>query len=410
MQTKPAAPVTASKDLSVGALIPRTAVWSGSSDFWMLGGMSILFCAIMHLVNLLKDDVHVFQMRFLQVGTLLSLLSIVCNHPHFMISYRFGYGRGTRFILQNWFSLIAIPTLMIVGYSVAFLNYHTDISGFANSISINRFFEFLGMTFTVGSSGKLGEEILGLSIWVMYLSVGWHYSKQTYGCMMVYAFYNGYRLSPWQKSMFKWGTMALAVFQFVWMARSVEQYSAAGGSPDSRFQGIHLSTLGLPQWMASASLTVMACFAILAIGIILSIYKNSKKWPPIQFVTTWLALYIWWVPLTQLPEYYILMVPFFHSLQYLPFALRLESAKIKKNRWFYLQSSIRLLILVAVGFGIFDLIPSLLDSSLQTESHQTAWFFSTSFIIFINIHHFFIDSVVWKFNDAEVRNGLLFKT
>ncbi|MBX9767295.1 MAG: hypothetical protein K2X47_08505 [Bdellovibrionales bacterium] len=390
--------------------ILRSSIWSGSLDFWMLGGLSILACAVLHFVNVLRDDVPVFQMRFLQIGTLFSVLSLICNHPHFMISYRFGYGRGGKFILQNWFALIFVPVLLFAAYAVAYQHYHTDISELSVLANLKSAFEFAGVYLTVGSSGKLGEEILGLSIWMMYLTVGWHYSKQAYGCMMVYALYGGYGLLPWQKRVFKWGTMALALFQFVWMARTVERYSAAGGPADSRFQGVHLATLGLPQWMSVASILLMISFALFGIGIILKIRISLKTWPPIQFLVSWIALYVWWIPLTHLPEYYILMVPFFHSLQYLPFAFRLENEKIKKDRWFHLQSSLRVFALIVAGFALFDLIPSLLDRSLQTENNQTAWFFTTSFVVFINIHHFFIDSVVWKFNNPEIRASLLYET
>ena len=102
------------------------------------------------------------------------------------------------------------------------------------------------------------------------------------------------------------------------------------------------------------------------------------------------------------------MVPFFHSLQYLPFAFRLENQKVEKNRWYNLQISTRILTLLFAGILAFELIPSVLDKKLETDIYQSAWFFSTAFAVFINIHHFFIDSVVWRLKDEEVKKGLLY--
>jgi hypothetical protein len=35
------------------------------------------------------------------------------------------------------------------------------------------------------------------------------------------------------------------------------------------------------------------------------------------------------------------------------------------------------------------------------------FFFFTAAMLFINIHHYFIDNVIWRFKDPEVRNYLL---
>jgi hypothetical protein len=64
-------------------------------------------------------------------------------------------------------------------------------------------------------------------------------------------------------------------------------------------------------------------------------------------------------------------------------------------------------MLLLVGFSAFELVPSLLDRAFQTEWYLKTWFFMIAFAVFINVHHFFIDSVVWKFNQDEVRNSLL---
>ena len=72
-----------------------------------------------------------------------------------------------------------------------------------------------------------------------------------------------------------------------------------------------------------------------------------------------------------------------------------------------LAATIRIAILILVGYLAFELIPTSLDKGLDTEWNLKTSFFLVSFAVFINIHHFFIDSVVWKFDQPEVRRNLL---
>ncbi len=387
----------------------RTSILSPLSDFWTLGGLSILLCLILHVASFFKDDLPLLQMRFMQVTAVFSVLSIICNHPHFMISYRFGYGRGIHFIFKNWFSLIVVPVGLIALYAFAYFKFDTNISQSTFILKMNSMLEYAGLSFRFGKSEKLGEEIMSLSIWFMYLTVGWHYCKQVYGCMMVYAFYDGYKLKAWHRSLFKWSLISVAIYQSAYMSRSLEKYSSGGVIQDQSFQGFTIAAIGVPDWIYEWSIFIMAALAISGIAILILNYIESKQLPSWNFLVPWVAFYIWWVPMSNLPEYYILMIPFFHSLQYLPFALRVENEKIKKDRWYNTQVSLRIMLLLAVSLLSFEFIPAILDKNLETNVYQSTWFFTSVFAIFLNIHHFFIDSVAWRLKDKEIGDSLLYK-
>ncbi len=64
-------------------------------------------------------------------------------------------------------------------------------------------------------------------------------------------------------------------------------------------------------------------------------------------------------------------------------------------------------LLLVVGFLAFELGPNILDNGPETPWELKAWFFLFAFVVFLNVHHFFIDSVVWKFKQSEVRDNLL---
>lgn len=360
----------------------RIFLIGANQDFWFLGGASILVWFAMFFGQMFRGDVVSIEQHFVQVIAAFGLLSLVCNYPHFIISYRFGYGRGWKFIAQHWLSLIVVPGLMIGFYVCAYLNFDYD----------------LGEEYS-----NLGSEILKGSIWAMYLTVGWHYSKQVFGCMMVYAKFDNYKLSRNQRRIIKVNVYSLATTNFLFFLASV--YSA----PDSNFFGLHLTSIDFPEVVRSAAevFTILTGLAVVYF-IFLKNYRESKVLPSLNLVVPWFAFYVWWLPFAKQPEYYFYAVPFFHSLQYLPFAYRLQTGGNSKNK-FHLKRAghgLQIAILLLVSSFAFEFIPLYLDKNLETSQHQVEWFFFISFAVFINIHHFFIDSVTWKFNQSEVQTGL----
>lgn len=349
----------------------------------------------MFAASFFKEDSPMVQQRFFQVAATFSILSLVCNHPHFMVSYRFGYGRGSKFLFQHWISLIFVPLTLLLIYTVGYFFFDTNIEKASLLNWINPIFETLGIGFRLGQNAKLGYEILSLSILIMYFTAGWHYSKQVYGCMMTYSKFNNYPLLKWQKKILKWSVFSVAFYQLVYMFHLIDT-SSSSGYQDSRFAGIQLTTMDLPESLIYVAGTLVGVLFVLSLSIFIFNFRKYKTLPALNVLVPWIAFYIWWIPFVSLPEFYFMMVPFFHSLQYLPFAYRMENSKIKKDQWYYLQVTARLSLLLAIGVACFEWIPVYLDLNLKTEAHQTAWFFMTAFAVFINIHHFFIDSVVWK--------------
>jgi hypothetical protein len=353
-------------------------------DFWFLGGASIVLWAVMMIGQLFRDRSGAVDQHFFQVSATFGILSLFCNYPHFLVSYRFGYGRGRQFIQNNWFSLIFVPLGLIGIFSLSFLSFGIETRYFQN----------------------LGKSILSASVWLMYLTVGWHYAKQVFGCMMVYAHYHHYPILASQRTILKASTLSVAFFEFVYYCNyTVEQSSST--------QTLHFYSVPIPAWHLP-SFVVWIAGAGVALFSVLSIYKvfyfnlrHHQQLPPINFIIPWIAFYIWWVPLIRQSEFFFLAVPFFHSLQYLPFAYRIELKKVKQNNWFYFNVSARILALFLIGFLAFEGIPFSLDYLMNTDQHQLSWFFAAAFAIFFNIHHFFIDSVAWKFDHPEVRDGVL---
>lgn len=69
--------------------------------------------------------------------------------------------------------------------------------------------------------------------------------------------------------------------------------------------------------------------------------------------------------------------------------------------------SFKMIMLIAAGILVFETIPHFIDVKVDSLGHFNTWFFMISFAVFINIHHFFIDSVIWKFNHKDIRDKIL---
>ena len=375
-------------------------------DFWLLGGASIVIWGLMTVGEPYRQNTASFNIHYQQLGATFAIMSLLCNHPHFIISYRFGYGRGIRLILEHWFCSIAVPLGLLTLYTVAFLNYHRQIGEERSLGWFNRPFELLHLGFRFGQMGDWGTELLSLSIWTMMLTVGWHYSKQVFGCMMIYARYDNYELSRRQRFAIKSSVIALSIVNLLNFSAGVSSLSLL--APWNMY-GITLTPLGFPTMcLILSGATAAASFAAVLYFVIYANYRSRRKLPSPNFLIPWIALHVWWIPLAAHPEFNAIAVPFFHSLQYLPFAYRVERGSERGDSWRYPKLTFEILALLVIGFLAFEFVPSVLNHSLDNSICANSYFFTIAFAVFINVHHFFIDSVSWKLTSSSVREGLLY--
>jgi len=384
------------------------ALTSRTSDFWLLGGASILLWGVLGIGQSLRGSSEAIENHFTQLAGLFSIFSIFCNYPHFMISYRFGYGQGAKFIFRHWFSLVALPLGLIALYALAYFKFDSEISEASWVLTSNHLFDKVGIGFRFGTLSNLGTETLSLSVLLMNLTVGWHYSKQVFGCMMVYSKYDLYPISKIQRHIIKASLFSVAFFNFFYLAIYAPEYNS-NSLARGYFFNIPMISLGLPKFLIPLSAVMSAVFAVATIYFVF--YKNYRthgRPTSLNLLIPWMAFHIWWIPLFRQNEYYFLAVPFFHSLQYLPFAYRRVIGNVKQNtKRNDVTRALKLGSLLLIGFSAFEWIPSQLDKTLDTSWYLKTWFFMIAFAVFINVHHFFIDSVVWKLDQKEVRNTLL---
>lgn len=383
---------------------PQSLTSNQVKDFWFLGGLSILIWLLFIIFDPMKANSELISTRFVQVGTLFSWLSFICNYPHFLISYRFAYTRGVKFILQSWIPLIAVPLALIFLYLMSYIYFNESITNNSAVIYLNSLLQKTGLAFQIGEQANLGTELLAFSVRIMYITVGWHYAKQIFGCMMVYGNYSAYNFSLRQRQLIKISLFSIAFFNFFFVSIPAADATTSTGY----FFNIPLNAIGFSVlFVTFFKYTVFITSALVFYFVFYKNYQKTKKLPPLNVLVGYVAFHIWWFPPIRQNEFYFLTIPFFHSLQYLPFAYRLEVARGEKSNKENFFISLKMIILIVAGILAFETIPHFLDTELNSISHFNTWFFMITFAVFINIHHFFIDSVIWKFNHKDIRDKIL---
>lgn len=383
---------------------PNSLTSNQVKDFWFLGGLSILIWFLFIIFDPMKANSELVSTRFVQVGTLFSWLSFICNYPHFLISYRFAYTRGFKFILQSWVPLIAVPFTLIFFYIISYIYFNESIVNHSAIVYINSLLLKTGLVFQIGEQASLGLEILAFSVRIMYITVGWHYAKQIFGCMMVYGNYSSYSFSARQRQLIKISLFSIAFFNFFFVSIPAPDATTTTGY----FFNIPLNAIGFSAlFITFFKYAVLMTSALVVYFVFYKNYQKTKKLPPLNVLVGYVAFHIWWFPPIRQNEFYFLTIPFFHSLQYLPFAYRLEVARGEKSNKENFFISLKMIALVVAGILAFETIPHYLDTEFNSINHFNTWFFMITFAVFINVHHFFIDSVIWKFNHKDIRDKIL---
>jgi hypothetical protein len=379
------------------AIAPR-ALTTRFLDFWLLGGASILVWLVMIGVQGFRTSWAIDQ-HFKNLTYTAASLSLLINYPHFLISYKLAYRRGPSFVRSHAWQLIVVPIVLLATFGVAFLAYDRPVGTLPLVPALTRAAGSWAGVGQVFSGPRLGDLLFTVVFNFMMLTVGWHYTKQVFVCMMVYSHFDGYQLTQSQRDLTKRALLTIWVMNFVHMN--------IGGSQNV-FSQFKYYSFDLPD--AAGPLSELLVFGGLALVVYKVFYANYRErgaLPGVNMLVPFVALYVWWMPQTRQYEFYFLLTPVFHSLQYLAFVYKMEDTRLKGVRHRELRATSLVIGLVLAGWLAFEFVPNTLDNAVGTFTAWRMFFFFTAAMLFINIHHYFIDNVLWLFRDPEVRAYLL---
>ncbi len=386
------------RPLALQRALPRVSLMgSRTLDFMFMGGLAILLWFPLYF---LQDTFSSVKSVGLFLPMIVFYLGYCGNYPHFMASYKLAYTQGRRFVFQNWFQLIFIPMSLIalVLISYVFGDYSIKDSGFVRAI--NGILGGMGLQTRLGLYPNLRSEMLGLFVLLMYFSVGWHYSKQTFGCMMVYAKMDNYPLKGLERNLLRYALLS------TWWLTWLYSNCSTGTYP---FFNLSIHRLALPYVWFQVSYVVVALMFALIFVMFLVKYVQGKQRPSWNFLVPMFALLIWHVPFLGEAQYFGI-IAFFHSIQYFPFVAKVEVSRYKKNQRRHPIKRVLMFygFMILTGYLLFDAIPNHLDDVVGADRSLGLSFFIITFILFINVHHYFIDNVLWRFKAKDVRE-LLFE-
>ena len=245
----------------------------------------------------------------------------------------------------------------------------------------------------------VGDLLFTVAFNLMFFTVGWHYTKQAFGCMMLYAHFDGYSLTPGQRSLVKWNLLSVGLMNLAHGSRQ--------GGPLT-FSHYRYYSIDLPDVLFPVSVCILFAGLLVVVGrVFYRNYARNGQLPTINMLVPFVAMYLWWIPILRQHEFYFLLIPLFHSLQYLAVACKLEHARLRDSIHYEVKATAIVLGVIICGWLSFDFVPSTLDKWLGTFDAWHIFFFFTAAMLFINIHHYFIDNALWRFRDPTVKRYLL---
>jgi hypothetical protein len=312
------------------------------------------------------------------------MLADVLNHPHFAASYQIFY-RDFRVKLLG----SRLSRAMRIRYLIA---------GIVVPASLLVFF---AVSVAAGDA-----RMLGFAGNLMLFLVGWHYTKQGYGMLMVDAVYRRRFFNDREKAVFLCNAYACWILFWLCMNWYVSE---------RQVWGLSYYSFAVPAGVLVLAGVVVAVTTLLTFWAFARRLAGGRGLPWAGVVAYLTSLYFW--ALARFNPMALLFVPAFHSLQYLVIVWRAEhnrAALIADDRRSELHGK-RLLSPVAtfmiaaflLGLAGFWWLPQLFDRVVAYDNETFGGtMFMFMFWIFINIHHYFMDNVIWRRENPDTARAL----
>ena len=370
-----------------GAVCTNRFLFGPIIDFLCLGGGSLILLPIIIALPLGQHKASIAQA--------LVLLSFVINYPHFAHSYQIFYRNFGRKAFGQDYHMVLRARYVVAGIVVP--------------VALALFF---------GGSVLSGDaRMLGFAANLMFLLVGWHYVKQGYGILMVDAVLKRQFFQDTDKRVLRLNGYMVWFLAWLFANTAVSR---------GEMLTLHYYTFEAPA--ITLNLVGMAA----AVTGVMTAWTLARHWQanggslPYNGVIAYIASLYFWILFMELKvdPVWLLAVPALHSLQYLAvvwrYQLGYERDRPDANeplRWFLLRSlaskryhlNMALFVVLGVILGAlgFWAIPILLQVLVTYDADVFgAAMFMFIFAIFINVHHYFLDNVIWRRENPDMRRYL----
>lgn len=341
----------------------------------LVGGLSIIICAFSWMFFDKANSLNT-------IANFAYSMAFIVNHPHFLSSYILIYKDYKKKIFTKkryFFSAVLVPILLLIALGYAL--YYTNTTA------------------------------MGHIVTAMYYLVGWHYVKQIFGFVIVSSAHRKQYYTNFERNVLLCNLFSIWFLSFL---------GTHVGTSSFNFYGIPHQSLNLPRWILQLDQFFLALsfIAVVYIHVVKYIKTGLKPAPPA--VASFAALYVWYIPVLSHPGF-LYLIPFFHSLQYLCFVWLFKKNQVQHDiinlnganmraAWLKKFGGFAIAALV-LGALFFEFIPNYLDNLglIPDKTMGTAPFLA-AFILFINIHHYFIDNTIWRSDNEDVKKFLFTAT
>lgn len=338
-------------------------------DFLVIGLASIIMYVAMVLLYQGQSVVWAGQLAF--------AMQIVINHPHFAATnYRLYHNKEN--IMQYPITALVIPWLVLAAMIGSFLS--------PTFIAVIFFKIFL--------------------YWSPY-----HFSGQTLGITLIYARRAGFFVGKWERF-----TLSNLIYSsFLFMTARGDMITAASDLVLPVQYDVEQYRLGLPDWVPNVILIWMIVNGLGFITLVIKWCKEQGRMIPAIVLLPVFTQLIWFIPGSFCPSFY-LFVPMFHSLQYLLIAWslqlkeKMDVEKITPSVGYVVKESLRWGgINLLLGSILFWGIPQAMYFIFKNEFELNySYLFVLGIIVAgVQVHHFFVDGVIWKLKKKTVASPLM---
>jgi len=295
-------------------------------------------------------------------------IATTINMPHFMASYRIVY-RSREMILRHKWASIYVPAILLL-YMVAAI-WEAQFSARPLLVLV-----FIG----VGSA---------------YLA--WHYTGQVWGMMASYAYLEGTAFEKSERLLIRTSLRILLAWHVTWFFYTQLRNP---GSVRPAYVRVSAGTL------------VAFCLGFTGLA---RMRKRTGKRPPTRALVAWFALFVWYAMMARDPKA-IFWSQIAHAIQYLSFPIRVEINRTTATPDPETEHPTRRLArhmvlygvgLLAVSYVAAQVLPGrAMDVVGNIFGEQPGAVVPILILMFINIHHYFTDGVIWKISNPEGRKEL----
>ncbi len=341
-------------------------------DFLTLGGASLLIFLLIEYFSLFTDPKSLEFSNFFSWN-----MQYIVNFPHFAFSYLIFYQGYFNKLFQKELSFDMKIRYVLAGFIIPIL------------IIIYSLYQiFYGNVLMLGYMANF-----------MLFLVGWHYVKQGFGVLIVLSSMNKFFYSKFEHSLLFTNAYFVWILSWFMLNLTVKEHN---------YWDIAYYTFDVPIYIYKFLWVVVAGLTMVLIFNFLYRFVTTNKFPPINGIVAYIsALYLWLIIARKNPCY-LMWIPFFHSLQYLPFVARYKynesKEKIVCNNKRLLNNYKFITIGILLGASGFVYIPVFLDNYINyNQQIFNSNLFLFLFYIFINIHHYFMDNTIWRRNNPSMK-------